>query len=238
MARVDDFNGLKDEVAGMYHARVNHIDQIKNDTANLMAAFKSRDQERAKEVDELQAATQAYVEECTEGSKTRASDVAKMIADLKSRDQERAEEINNLKIEVASLIGGYKAEREEAAAAWKDLIANMSNIRKGAAPAREETTPEKPGEVAKPKKKKTPAKAIKVKQEEAKAVMKEAKKEELELSEKERNILSVVNDNPEGISLPEIANVMEVAYITITRDIKKLMTDGLIKKEDFLYFPA
>ncbi len=68
--------------------------------------------------------------------------------------------------------------------------------------------------------------------------MKEAKKEELELSEKERNILSVVNDNPEGISLPEIANVMEVAYITITRDIKKLMTDGLIKKEDFLYFPV
>ncbi|MGB2762881.1 MAG: hypothetical protein WBC20_00575, partial [Candidatus Aminicenantaceae bacterium] len=222
----------------------NEINQVKNETLSLLAEFNARGQERTKEVKDLQAATQAMLEDFHGGDKERAKEVKDLqaatqayIAECAEAGKTRAKEVDGLKKEVANLIGGYKAEHEEAAAAWNDLLTNMSNIRKGAAPERKEAIPEKPKE--KPEKnKKTPAKAIKVKQEEAKAVMKEAKKKKLELSEKERKILSIVNANPEGISLPEIANVMEVAYITITRDIKKLLTDGLIKKEDYLYFPA
>lgn len=61
------------------------------------------------------------------------------------------------------------------------------------------------------------------------------------LSDKEKRILSIVKDNPGGITLPEIAYVMGVAFVTITKDVKSLLVVAKrIKKEDnkYFYFPA
>ena len=301
MARAEDFRGLSDEMVKMQRDRIDFVDAvqantrkalkdiksdistIKKNTANLIADFNARDQERAKEVDDLQAAARSFVAECTGASKARASDVAKMIADLDAGDKQRAQEIANQLSEfnardherakevddlqaavhafvaecteaskartsnVADMIAEHRKEREEAAVAWKYLLAAMATDARGGGITEAEVSeeeglkeamPGKPKAKAKPKKMK-PAKAKKVEPEaKAKKAEPEEAKEESELSDKEEKILSIVNDNPEGISLPEIAYVMEVAYITITRDIKKLMTDGLIKKEDYLYFPA
>ena len=50
------------------------------------------------------------------------------------------------------------------------------------------------------------------------------------LTDKEKN-LSIIKDNPEGITLPEIAYIMEVASISISREIKKLLKKDRIKKK-------
>jgi len=88
---------------------------------------------------------------------------------------------------------------------------------------------------------KATAKAEEVKPKEA--VMEEAKKEEAAPTEagnltKPEKICAIIEENPEGISLPEIAYIMGVAFVSITRDVKNLLTDGKIKKEDGKYYPG
>lgn len=59
--------------------------------------------------------------------------------------------------------------------------------------------------------------------------------------EKRAKILAIIQDNPEGITLPEIGYIMGLAFVSITKDVNKLLADGLIKKEEGeernLYFP-
>ena len=57
------------------------------------------------------------------------------------------------------------------------------------------------------------------------------------LTNKEKKILAIVKDNPEGITLPEIAYIMGVTFVTITRDIKKLLKTEHIKKNRNKYLP-
>lgn len=58
------------------------------------------------------------------------------------------------------------------------------------------------------------------------------------LSDKEREIMSVIRDNPEGITLSEIGYIMGVAFVTIIKEVKRLSDAGLIKKKESKYFPA
>ncbi len=58
----------------------------------------------------------------------------------------------------------------------------------------------------------------------------------MKLTKKEEAILSVVRDNPEGITLPETAYILDTASVMISKHKKKLMTLGLIKKEINRYF--
>jgi len=251
MARTDDFKRLKEEVHNMYNGRMdlvhqtkrdwkkdlenfhnettdrrNEISQLRNQVSSLLANFNAQDKERASGIADLRAATQAFVADCTKGSKARAKDVANLdvanlLAGFSARDKERTKEVEDLKAETAKLIAGFKREREEAAAAWKDLLATMASVSKVApkkeAVAAEEVVPGEP--MPKPKRKKKKEKSPGV-------------------SDKETKILSVIKDNPDGMTLPQIAYVMGVAFVTITRDVKKLLADGLIKKEENQYFPV
>jgi len=54
------------------------------------------------------------------------------------------------------------------------------------------------------------------------------------LTQKEKEILSIIRDNPEGISLPETAYIMDVAFVSIIQDAKKLLQEGVIKKKNNL----
>ena len=58
----------------------------------------------------------------------------------------------------------------------------------------------------------------------------------MKLTKKEKAILSVVRDNPEGITLPETVYILGTASVMISKQMKKLMTLGLIKKEKNRYF--
>jgi predicted transcriptional regulator len=58
----------------------------------------------------------------------------------------------------------------------------------------------------------------------------------LKLTKREREILSVVRDNPEGITLPETAYILDTASVMISKHMKKLLSLGLIKKIKNRYF--
>jgi len=176
--------------------------------ANLLAEFNGEDKARATEIVNLLAGF-------NEEDKARASEIAALMSGFKEHDKARA-------IEMANLISDFKKEREETAAAWKSLLGTMSSVR-GAAPKKEavpeKVIPEEAIPVTKPAE-------VKVKEEEKFP----------RRTEKERKILSIIKKNPEGITLPEIAYDMGVAFVTITKDVKKMLQDGLIKKVDNRYF--
>ena len=56
------------------------------------------------------------------------------------------------------------------------------------------------------------------------------------LSNREKEILSLIKENSEGIPLPEVAYVMGVGLVTIIEDAKRLTKKGLIEKKDNKYF--
>jgi len=53
---------------------------------------------------------------------------------------------------------------------------------------------------------------------------------------REREIISVIKENPEGIRLPEIAYILDTASVMLSKQIKKLMSLGVIKKKENRYF--
>lgn len=59
---------------------------------------------------------------------------------------------------------------------------------------------------------------------------------EKELSNKQKEILDMIKENPEGIFLAEIAYKMDVAFISLTEDIRKLLEDNLVTQEKNKYF--
>lgn len=131
-----------------------------------------------------------------------------IIAELREDDKERVKEVEDLKATVANMITEFKKEHEATAAAWRVLLANVGKVRK-----------KKPGGRVKPPiEKKDERTAIR--------------------NNIEKKILAIIDDNPEGISLPEVAYILGVAFVTVTKDIKKLLKDGLIIKKDNKYFPG
>ncbi len=64
------------------------------------------------------------------------------------------------------------------------------------------------------------------------------KKRPPKLTRKQKDILTVVKENPDGITLPEIAYAMGVPFVTLAKDAKKLIDLKQIRKRENRYFPA
>ncbi|MBS3819585.1 hypothetical protein KGY73_08800, partial [bacterium] len=129
--------------------------------------------------------------------------------DLKTIKQEhkrRAQEVEKLKKEINNLIGQYRSLHKEAAQAWSEL-----------------KSPTKKSSHPKTKKEKTEKTT-------------ETKETKSGRSEKQKKILSLIQDNPGGITLAEMGYIMGVAFVSLTQDVKKLMDEGVIKKEENKYF--
>jgi len=63
-------------------------------------------------------------------------------------------------------------------------------------------------------------------------------KKSFRLTNKEKEILAIIENNPEGITLPEIAYLMDEAFVTIIPEARKLSKKGLVKKKNYKYFSA
>ncbi len=61
-------------------------------------------------------------------------------------------------------------------------------------------------------------------------------KKSFRLTNKEKEILAIIENNPEGITLPEIAYLMDEAFVTIIPEARKLSKKGLVKKKNYKYF--
>jgi hypothetical protein len=69
----------------------------------------------------------------------------------------------------------------------------------------------------------------------AKAEMGVSKEIKGELNER---VLKVIQAYPGGITLAEIGRILEVAYIRISKPIKYLLAEMVVKKRDSEYFPT
>jgi len=58
------------------------------------------------------------------------------------------------------------------------------------------------------------------------------------LNDIEKQILSIIRDNPEGITLPEASYIMDEAFVKLIKNVKRLIKMGLIVKKENKYFPG
>ena len=63
-------------------------------------------------------------------------------------------------------------------------------------------------------------------------------KKSFRLTNKEKEILAIIENNPEGITLPEIAYLMGEAFVAIIPEARRLTKRGVIKKKNYKYFSA
>lgn len=61
-------------------------------------------------------------------------------------------------------------------------------------------------------------------------------KKSFRLTNKQKEIFEIIKNNPGGIALPEIAFLMEEAFVAIIQDARSLSKRGLIKKKGYKYF--
>lgn len=52
----------------------------------------------------------------------------------------------------------------------------------------------------------------------------------------QKEILSILKVNPEGVTLPEIGYVMGVYFVVLIKPMKQLMSDGLVEKRENYYY--
>lgn len=63
-------------------------------------------------------------------------------------------------------------------------------------------------------------------------------KKSFRLTNKEKEILAIIENNPEGITLAEIAYLMGEAFVTIIPEARRLSEKGLVKKKNYKYLSA
>ena len=130
--------------------------------------------------------------------------------------------VKDIATENTDLIEGFKKESQERAGAWKDFLGIVQSG-KGIKPARVE-----------------PARVEEVKPAEKELAEKIAEEAEIPEEEKEAfrdQILDVLEDNPDGLKMTEIAEVLGIAnwrsLIPVTR---QLVEEGEIRKENSTYY--
>ena len=102
---------------------------------------------------------------------------------------------------------GVRAELQEARAAWQGLAATRVKI------------------------------ASKVKPSVAAEEAVEVAIAEEEAPDLETKLLTAVNEHPNGITLAEVANSLDVVPVVLGRAARSLLENGKIRKEDKVYFP-
>ena len=220
------------------------------DIENLLADFDSVHQEMAdnqrrelaKFKSDLDASEVERKKEDQAEVTQRAIDIENLLADFDSAHHEMAEklraELDKVKPELAavvtSMLNEFREEREEAAAAWKGLLAGMASLR-------EKVTITGSAEVKAAVEVATVEEAIKEEEPEEKdleeVVAEEEKvEEEADLSDE---IVGLLEDNPDGLRMVEIADILGIeSWRSLIPVMRELLDDGEVRKEDSTYFIA
>jgi len=255
MANADDLRRLAEEVKSAYEERVKCITDVKKQTAGLLRGFDKAHKEMAKELraelakvkpdlesaeSERKKADQAeiaergvYIEKLLddfdsahqEMADNLRSELARVKPDLESAESERKKadqsEISERKEAVRSMLDEFRKEHEETAAAWQKLLAAMQSARGPAVKA-----------------------AVKVKS--VKEVIEEPAEEAVEEAEQEtkedreelkENIIEVLEDNPDGKKMAEIAEILGIEnWRSLIPVMRELLDADEIRKEDSTYY--
>jgi len=212
------------------------------DIENLLADFDSvhqemadnQRQELAKFKSDLDAAEVGRKKEDQAEVTQRAIDIENLLADFDSAHQEMAEklraELDKVKPEleavVTNMLNEFREEREEAAAAWKSLLDGMTSLR-------EKMTITGSAEVKAAVEVATIDEAIKGEEPEEMELGEEIDEED-DLGDE---IVSLLEDNPDGLRMVEIADVLGIeSWRSLIPVMRELLDADEVTKEDSTYY--
>lgn len=133
MAWANEFKNLTNEIFTMHGDRAKYIHHLTSGIQQMMNDYKTA---RADMKKDLLAIFRAWEE-------TRNKEVGDLLAAFREGDRARAREIGELKAAIAKMIADFRKDREEAAAAWSNLIRKISRGEKKTEEAEEEVKVEK-----------------------------------------------------------------------------------------------
>ena len=157
--------------------------------------------------------------------------------DRKNADQAEIKERKNA---VSAMLDEFRKEQEEAAAAWKELITGMQSLREKATitgaveveAAVEVATVEEAIEEEEPEEKDA-------EEEVAEEEVAEEEEEESEKEGLEDRIIGILEDQPDGLRMVEIAGILGIeSWRSLIPVMRVLLDDGEVRKEDSTYFIA
>ena len=212
------------------------------DIENLLADFDSvhqemadnQRQELAKFKSDLDAAEVGRKKEDQAEVTQRAIDIENLLADFDSAHQEMAEklraELDKVKPEleavVTNMLNEFREEREEAAAAWKSLLDGMTSLR-------EKMTITGSAEVKAAVEVATIDEAIKGEEPEEMELGEEMDEED----DLGGEIVSILEDNPDGLRMVEIADVLGIeSWRSLIPVMRELLDADEVTKEDSTYY--
>ena len=224
--------------------RREHVANLKKDTLNLINDFEDARKEMWSSLKSgLEMFTSALAQFKTDLDRAETERKDTVGQELKEKAEELRANLSNfgaeLSASVAGLMGDLKKDRSEAAAAWNEILSAMRN--RGEAMVI--TTPvavEAEVEI------KTVPEAVEEEvlgeepaQEEVEEPEPEEEPEE-ELDEREENIreiLEVLEDNPDGLRMVEISDIMGFDnWRSLIPIIRELLDEGEINKVDSTYY--
>ena len=218
-----------------------HQEMAKELKAKLASDEATRKTETLAEIEERQEAVSTMLGEFDEEDKERAAGIAKLLkefdkahaamaAELKAklasdeatRKTETEAEIKERRADVRSMLNEFRKEQEATAAAWKNLLAGMGS-------AREKVTISGPVEVE-----------AAVEAETVEEAMEEAvEEEEVEYGELKDQILDLLDENPDGLRMVEIADSLDIpSWRSLIPVMRELLDEGEVTKEDSTYYIA
>jgi len=222
----------KDLVSDLQASRKEMVTQLRKDLAQDKAERKTEVSGLIKDFQSSRREMSSELKkQLCQGVENRKSEVKQMltdaqglIKDFQSARNEMSSElkkqlhrgVESRKSEVKQMLGDFgkaqaevRADLKEAHDAWQELISKKKAVVK-----------------VLPKVKKVEEERV-----EAPAV-------EKEVPDWEKKLLTAIRENPNGITLAEVAESLGVAPVVLGRASKSLLERGEIRKEEKLYFPV
>ena len=247
MGNAEDIRNLGEDMASSYTDRTKRVATLAKETATMLKGFQKENEEREEMVGDLLSNFHEEEEKMAEELKSTLSkneadrvkeaqaeikvridavggllkgfhtthkemsaSLKKALADNETKRLKDQAEIKERVKDVKGLLDGFQKERDKLASAWQNLVSLMEKTRTGKAAAKPKEAPKK--------------------------VKKEEKiEEEEELGGEEGEIVSILENYPDGATLSEIADEMDVHFATLIRPMGRLVDDDKVEKVDNRY---
>jgi len=246
--RAEELTKLKEETNTLRQERAEALTRLKEETSTLRKEavdmvhdfHDSRRKSGAQLRKELAQGPKLLVQ----NEKKRKQEVGKMLEAFQSSRQESGAELRKeladgkaeMKLEVKTLINGYQSSRQTKGAKDRDeRKTDVAGMRQGFRQAQAEVQADLKGaadawkEMGSPIPKKTSG---------GKSAPKAQVKMPVEITPNlEEQLLSIINQHAEGITLSEVAKELGIVTIVLGKAAKVLLEQDKVRKEDKIYFP-
>ena len=253
--RAEELTKLKGETNTLRQERAEALTRIKEETSTLrkeaVAMVHDFHDSRRKSGGQLRKELAQGPKLLVQNEKKRKQEVGKMLEAFQSSRQETGAELRKdlaegkaeMKLEVKTLINGYQSSRrimgdelqKDLSKSRDEMKADVEGMRKGFRQAQAEVQTDLKGaadawkEMGSPIPKKTSG---------GKSAPKAQVKMPVEITPNlEEQLLSIINQHAEGITLSEVAKELGIVTIVLGKAAKDLLEQDKVHKEDKIYFP-